>query len=108
MSSTWWPSSWSRRERVSQATGELFAKDAYRDYLELHGLSVQLDRGAGGVLARRVRAELGLAGFDPHELEGILRCRYRGCRYSFGYPACPDLEDRAKVTRAAASPSGSG
>ena len=45
----------------------------------------------------RVRAELGLAGFDPPALDGILKVGYRGCRYSFGYPACPNLEDRAKV-----------
>ena len=47
----------------------------------------------------RVRAETGLAGDDPADLDGILKVGYRGCRYSFGYPACPDLEDRAKVVR---------
>jgi 5-methyltetrahydrofolate--homocysteine methyltransferase len=46
-----------------------------------------------------VRGELGLAQFDPPALEGVLKVDYRGCRYSFGYPACPDLEDRAKVVR---------
>src|SRR5207344_2027074 len=85
--------------RVSQATAELFAKDAYRDYLELHGLSVQLAEALAEYWHGRVRAELGLAGFDPAGLEDILKVRFRGCRYSFGYPACPDLEDRAKVVR---------
>jgi 5-methyltetrahydrofolate--homocysteine methyltransferase len=85
--------------RISRATGELFAKDAYRDYLELHGLSVQLTEALAEYWHGRVRAELGLAGFDPPELDGILKVGYRGCRYSFGYPACPDLEDRAKVVR---------
>jgi 5-methyltetrahydrofolate--homocysteine methyltransferase len=85
--------------RISQATAELFAKDAYRDYLELHGLSVQLTEALAEYWHARVRAELGLAGFDPPELDGILKVGYRGCRYSFGYPACPDLEDRAKVVR---------
>ena len=47
----------------------------------------------------RVRAELGIGGSDPDELDGILKAGYQGCRYSFGYPACPDLEDRAKVMR---------
>jgi 5-methyltetrahydrofolate--homocysteine methyltransferase len=85
--------------KISQATGELFAKDAYRDYLELHGLSVQLTEALAEYWHGRVRGELGLAQFDPAALEGILKVGYRGCRYSFGYPACPDLEDRAKVVR---------
>jgi 5-methyltetrahydrofolate--homocysteine methyltransferase len=85
--------------RISRATAELFAKDAYRDYLELHGLSVQLTEALAEYWHGRVRAELGLAGFDPPGLDGILKVGYRGCRYSFGYPACPDLEDRARVVR---------
>jgi 5-methyltetrahydrofolate--homocysteine methyltransferase len=85
--------------KISRATGELFAKDAYRDYLELHGLSVQLTEALAEYWHGRVRGELGLAQFDPPALDGILKVGYRGCRYSFGYPACPDLEDRAKVVR---------
>jgi 5-methyltetrahydrofolate--homocysteine methyltransferase len=85
--------------RLSQATGELFAKDAFRDYLELHGLSVQLTEALAEYWHGRVREELGLAQFDPPGLDGILKVGYRGCRYSFGYPACPDLEDRAKLVR---------
>src|SRR5262245_61845494 len=85
--------------RMSQATAELFAKDAYRDYLELHGLSVQLTEALAEYWHSRVRGELGLAAFDPPGLDAILKVAYRGCRYSFGYPACPDLEDRAKVVR---------
>ena len=85
--------------KLSAATAELFAKDAYRDYLELHGLSVQLTEALAEYWHGRVREELGLAQFDPPELDGILKVGYRGCRYSFGYPACPDLDDRAKVVR---------
>jgi 5-methyltetrahydrofolate--homocysteine methyltransferase len=85
--------------RLSQATGELFAKDAFRDYLELHGLSVQLTEALAEYWHGRVREELGLAQYDPPGLDGILKVGYRGCRYSFGYPACPDLEDRAKLVR---------
>jgi 5-methyltetrahydrofolate--homocysteine methyltransferase len=85
--------------RLSEATAELFAKDAYRDYLELHGLSVQLTEALAEYWHGRVREELGLAQFDPPELDGILKVGYRGCRYSFGYPACPDLDDRAKLVR---------
>jgi 5-methyltetrahydrofolate--homocysteine methyltransferase len=85
--------------RISEATGELFAKHAYRDYLELHGLSVQLAEALAEYWHARTRAALGISGADPDDIDGILRVGYQGCRYSFGYPACPDLEDRAKVMR---------
>jgi 5-methyltetrahydrofolate--homocysteine methyltransferase len=84
--------------RVSEVTAELFAKDAYRDYLELHGLSVQLTEALAELWHARVREELGFAGEDTNDLAEVLAHQgYRGSRYSFGYPACPDLEDRAKV-----------
>jgi 5-methyltetrahydrofolate--homocysteine methyltransferase len=85
--------------RISEATAELFAKNAYRDYLELHGLSVQLAEALAEYWHARVRGALGLGGADPADLDGILKVGYQGCRYSFGYPACPDLDDRAKVMR---------
>jgi len=85
--------------RVSESTGELFAKNAYREYLELHGLSVQLAEALAEYWHTRVRRELGLAGDDPDTLDGFFRVDYRGARYSIGYPACPDLADRAKVAR---------
>jgi len=85
--------------RISEATAELFAKHAYRDYLELHGLSVQLAEALAEYWHARTREALGISGADPADLDGILRVGYQGCRYSFGYPACPDLEDRAKVMR---------
>ncbi len=85
--------------RLSEATAELFAKNAYRDYLELHGLSVQLAEALAEYWHQRVRAELGFGGDDPGDLDDLLKVRYRGCRYAFGYPACPNLEDRAKVMR---------
>ena len=85
--------------KISEATGELFAKHAYRDYLELHGLSVQLAEALAEYWHARTRAALAISGADPEQLDGILRVGYQGCRYSFGYPACPDLEDRAKVMR---------
>lgn len=79
---------------VAQRTAELYAANAYRDYLELHGLSVQLTEALAELWHARVREELGLAGEDSDDLGGILRQGYRGSRYSFGYPACPELEDR--------------
>ncbi len=85
--------------RVSGATGELFAKNAYREYLELHGLSVQLTEALAEYWHTRIRRELGVGGADPDDLAGFFRVGYRGARYSFGYPACPDLADRAKVMR---------
>ncbi len=85
--------------RVSQVTQELFEANSYRDYLELHGLSVQLTEALAEYWHARVREELGIAGDDPAELSAILRQGYHGERYSFGYPACPDLEDRATLVR---------
>ncbi len=84
--------------KVSDATAELFAENAYRDYLELHGLSVQLAEALAEFWHRRVRDEFGFGGDDNPDVQQVLEHQgYRGSRYSFGYPACPDLEDRAKV-----------
>jgi 5-methyltetrahydrofolate--homocysteine methyltransferase len=85
--------------KISEATAELFAKNAYRDYLELHGLSVQLAEALAEYWHSRVREELGIGAEDPDALDDILKVNFRGCRYSFGYPACPNLEDRATVLR---------
>jgi 5-methyltetrahydrofolate--homocysteine methyltransferase len=81
---------------VSRATAELFVADSYRDYLELHGLSVQLTEALAEYWHARVRSELGLDGDGV--VDAMIRDQaYRGSRYSFGYPACPDLADRAKL-----------
>ncbi|MCX4390475.1 methionine synthase [Micromonospora peucetia] len=88
---------------ISEYTAKMFARNEYRDYLEVHGLSVQLTEALAEYWHRRIRSELTLPGGrtvadgDPAELAGLLRNDYRGCRYAFGYPACPDLEDRAKI-----------
>ncbi|WP_203911116.1 methionine synthase [Rhizocola hellebori] len=88
---------------ISEFAAKLFAGNNYRDYLEVHGLSVQLTEALAEHWHRRVRSELVLpngspvSAEDPADLAGVLRTEYRGCRYSFGYPACPELEDRAKV-----------
>ena len=83
--------------RVSQETQRLFEAHAYRDYLELHGLSVQLTEALAELWHQRVRAELGLAADDGPVEDLISGQAYRGSRYSFGYPACPDLEMRAPL-----------
>ena len=82
---------------VAKATAVLFEQNAYRDYLELHGLSVQLTEALAEMWHSRIRADLGFAGTDGAMDEMIRDQAYRGSRYSFGYPACPDLEDRAKL-----------
>ncbi|MEV4460676.1 methionine synthase [Microbispora sp. NPDC049633] len=81
--------------RISEATAELFAKDAYREYLELHGLSVQLTEALAEYWHARVRSELGIGGDES--LDDMLKVNITGCRYSFGYPACPNLEDQVQV-----------
>ncbi|MER5310415.1 methionine synthase [Streptomyces sp. NPDC002773] len=83
--------------RIGEATAELFASDSYRDYLELHGLSVQLAEALAEYWHARVRAELGFAGEDPANVQDMFDLKYRGARFSLGYGACPDLEDRAKI-----------
>lgn len=82
---------------VSEATGKLFAANAYRDYLELHGLSVQLTEALAEHWHARVREEMHVKDQDSPELQGILDQGYRGSRYSFGYPACPDLEQQIQL-----------
>ena len=85
-------------DEVSGVTAKLFKEDAYRDYLELHGLSVQLTEALAELWHSRIREELGLTGDGA--VEAAIRDQaYRGSRYSFGYPACPDLADRAKVVQ---------
>jgi len=81
--------------RISEVAAELFAKDAYRDYLELHGLSVQLTEALAEYWHGRVRGELGFGAEDDPDLDAVFRQGYRGSRYSFGYPACPNLEDQS-------------
>jgi len=83
---------------VSDVANELFARDAYRDYLELHGLSVQLTEALAEMWHGRIRSELGFGAQDSADLQAMLsKQAYRGSRYSFGYPACPNVEDQDKL-----------
>jgi 5-methyltetrahydrofolate--homocysteine methyltransferase len=82
---------------VSKAAAELFEANKYREYLELHGLSVQLTEALAEHWHARVREELSVKDEDSDELQGILDQGYRGSRYSFGYPACPDLEQQVQL-----------
>jgi len=82
---------------ISKAAAELFAKNEYREYLELHGLSVQLTEALAEYWHQRIREEMQIRAEDSPELQGILDQGYRGSRYSFGYPACPDIEQQVQL-----------
>ncbi len=82
---------------VSKAANELFAANAYREYLELHGLSVQLTEALAEHWHARIREEMSVRGDDAPDIQGILDQGYRGSRYSFGYPACPDIEQQTQL-----------
>jgi 5-methyltetrahydrofolate--homocysteine methyltransferase len=84
-------------DAASQREQELFAADRYQDYLLLHGLSVEMAEALAELWHRRIREEWGFADEDGPTLAGLFRQQYRGSRYSWGYPACPDLEDQTKV-----------
>jgi 5-methyltetrahydrofolate--homocysteine methyltransferase len=82
---------------ISKAAAELFAKNEYREYLELHGLSVQLTEALAEYWHQRIREEMQVRAEDAPDLQGILDQGYRGSRYSFGYPACPDIEQQVQL-----------
>ncbi len=83
--------------RATSYAHELFAADRYLDYVALHGLSVEMTEALMELWHRRMREEWGFAEEDGPTLTGLFRQKYRGGRYSFGYPACPDLADNARV-----------
>ncbi|MGA2834973.1 MAG: methionine synthase [Acidimicrobiales bacterium] len=83
--------------RVSEEAARLFAANEYQQYLFLHGLGVEMAEALAEYWHRRIREELGFADEDGPTLAGLFRQKYRGGRYSWGYPACPRLEDNAKV-----------
>jgi 5-methyltetrahydrofolate--homocysteine methyltransferase len=88
---------------IADFANELFASDSYRDYLEVHGIGVQLTEALAEYWHRRIREELlfsgdrAMATEDPQAVQDYFKLGYRGARYSFGYGACPDLEDRVKT-----------
>jgi 5-methyltetrahydrofolate--homocysteine methyltransferase len=96
-------------QAIADYANELFAKDAYRDYLEVHGLGVQLTEALAEYWHRRIREELtfssgpssgrSLAEDDPADVREFFSLGYRGARYSLGYGACPNLDDRTKIVQ---------
>jgi 5-methyltetrahydrofolate--homocysteine methyltransferase len=83
--------------RASEREQELFRADRYQDYLLLHGLSVEMTEALAEHWHRRIREEWGFADEDGPTVAGLFRQQYRGSRYSWGYPACPDLDDQTKL-----------
>ena len=84
---------------VSEETAKLFAADRYQEYLLLHGLGVEMAEALAEYWHHRIRSEWGFVNEDGPSMAGLFRQQYRGGRYSWGYPACPDLEDNATVAR---------
>ncbi len=81
-------------QRAADEARQWFEADRYQDYLYLHGLGVEMTEALAELVHKRIRAELGFAAEDARDLEKLLSQGYRGSRYSFGYPACPNLEDQ--------------
>ena len=84
-------------QSISDAISKLFNANLYREYLELHGLSVQLTESLTEHWHARTREELGINALDSKDLKEIFDQGYQGSRYSFGYPACPDLEQQQQI-----------
>ena len=84
-------------QRASEVARDWFAADRYQDYLYLHGLGVELAEALAEYVHKRIRAELGFGHEDARDKDKMLQQGYRGSRYSFGYPACPKLEDQAAL-----------
>ena len=84
---------------ASQQTQRLFESGEYTKYLYLHGLSVETAEALAEYLHKKMREEWGIAGDDSAHIRDLFHQKYRGSRYSFGYPACPNLEDQAKLFR---------
>ena len=84
---------------VSDRAAELFAANEYQKYMLVHGLGVEMAEALAELWHRRIRSEWGFVDEDGPSIGGLFRQQYRGGRYSWGYPACPDLEDNATVAR---------
>ncbi len=83
--------------RASEYSQQLFKADNYSDYLYFHGLSVESAEALAELWHKKIRQELGIAGKDAQNLNELFRQGYQGSRFSFGYPACPNLEDQVKL-----------
>ena len=83
--------------RATEFAQELFAANEYRDYLHFHGFAVESAEALAEMWHKRMREELGIAGADGKTMKELFQQQYQGCRYAFGYPACPDLEEQTGI-----------
>ena len=86
-------------QHCAEVAREWFAENRYQDYLYLHGLSVEMTEAMAEYVHARIRAELGYGAEDSRDKEKLLQQAYRGSRYSFGYPACPNLKDQEQLLK---------
>jgi 5-methyltetrahydrofolate--homocysteine methyltransferase len=86
-------------QRAADVAREWFADNRYQDYLYLHGLGVEMAEAMAEYVHTKIRAELGFSHEDARSMDELLRQGYRGSRYSFGYPACPKLEDQVPILK---------
>ncbi len=86
-------------QKASDTARVWFEDNRYQDYLYLHGLSVEMAEAMAEYTHKRIRAELGFAAEDDRDIDKMLQQSYRGSRYSFGYPACPRLEDQEPILK---------
>lgn len=84
-------------QEVSDTERGWFREHRYQDYFYLHGFGVEATEALAEFLHKQIRAELGIGGHDAREIEKLFKQGYRGSRYSFGYPACPNLEDQVPL-----------
>jgi 5-methyltetrahydrofolate--homocysteine methyltransferase len=84
-------------KEASEHSARLYADNNYKEYLYFHGLGVETAEALAELLHKRIREELGIAGKDAQEIKRLFSQGYQGSRYSFGYPACPNLEDHTKL-----------
>ncbi len=84
-------------DRASEETKKLFDAGDFTRYLYVHGLSVETAEALAELSHKMIREDLGIAGEDAPDVKDLFHQKYRGSRYSFGYPACPNLEDQVKI-----------
>lgn len=82
---------------TSDYARQLFESNRYQDYLYWHGLNAEGTEGLAEYIHKRIRVELGFGKEDSRDLSDLIKQKYRGSRYSFGYPACPNLQDQDKI-----------
>jgi 5-methyltetrahydrofolate--homocysteine methyltransferase len=84
-------------DQVSKREKELFEKGEFQDYLYVHGMGVETAEALAEYWHKQIRREMGIDDMEPSEMKLLFSAKYHGSRYSFGYPACPNLEDQVKL-----------